>query len=116
MDGLHVVIVGAPNAGKSSLLNALAGVIAPSSPTSPAPPAMCLRETIQIDGLWLTLVDTAGLRESEEIVEAEGIRRARSELEKADLILAVLDDSLQNQSELSAGIAKLYRQCFLAAQ
>lgn len=102
MDGLHVVIVGAPNAGKSSLLNALAGSDRAIVTDIAGTTRDVLRETIQVDGLWLTLVDTAGLRESDEIVEAEGIRRARNELDKADLILAVLDDSLQNHNELSA--------------
>lgn len=93
MDGLHVVIVGAPNAGKSSLLNALAGndraIVTDIAGTT----RDVLRETVQVDGLWLTLVDTAGLRETEDRVETEGIRRARGELDKADVILAVLDDS-----------------------
>lgn len=93
MDGLHVVIVGAPNAGKSSLLNALAGTDRAIVTDIAGTTRDVLRETIQVDGLWLTLVDTAGLRETAETVEAEGIRRARSELEKADLVLAVLDDN-----------------------
>ncbi len=90
-DGLHVVLVGPPNAGKSSLLNALAGgdraiVTAIAGTTRDV-----LRETIRIDGVELTLVDTAGLRESSDAIEAEGIRRARAELERADLALVVLD-------------------------
>lgn len=102
MDGMHVVIVGAPNAGKSSLLNALAGTDRAIVTEVAGTTRDVLRETIQVDGLWLTLVDTAGLRETAETVEAEGIRRARNELDKADLILAVLDDSLQNNNELAA--------------
>jgi tRNA modification GTPase len=101
MDGLHVVIVGAPNAGKSSLLNALAGSERAIVTDIAGTTRDLLRETIQIDGLWLTLVDTAGLRDSDEIVEAEGIRRARNELDKADIILAVLDDS-QTQAQALA--------------
>ena len=107
MDGLHVVIVGAPNAGKSSLLNALAGneraIVTDIAGTT----RDLLRETIQIDGLWLTLVDTAGLRDSDEIVEAEGIRRARNELDKADIILAVLDDSQIQAQALAAELQGL---------
>ena len=107
MDGLHVVIVGAPNAGKSSLLNALAGneraIVTDIAGTT----RDLLRETIQIEGLWLTLVDTAGLRDSEEIVEAEGIRRARNELDKADIILAVLDDSQIQAQALAAELQGL---------
>lgn len=100
MDGLHVVIVGAPNAGKSSLLNALAGEDRAIVTDIAGTTRDVLRETIQVDGLYLTLVDTAGLRDTVETVEAEGIRRARSELEKADLILAVLDDNQHVSSDL----------------
>ena len=102
MDGLHVVIVGAPNAGKSSLLNALAGneraIVTDIAGTT----RDLLRESIQLDGLWLTLVDTAGLRDTTETVEAEGIRRARNELDKADLVLAVLDDATGEAGTLHA--------------
>ena len=93
MDGLHVVILGAPNAGKSSLLNALAGEDRAIVTDIAGTTRDVLRETIQVDGLWLTLVDTAGLRETQETVEAEGIRRAHGELAKADLVLAVFDDT-----------------------
>ena len=92
IDGLHVVIVGAPNAGKSALMNALAGaeraIVTPIAGTT----RDVLREVLRFDGLELTLVDTAGLRDTEDVVEAEGIRRARAELANADLVLAVLDD------------------------
>ena len=100
MDGLHVVIVGAPNAGKSSLLNALAGSDRAIVTDIAGTTRDVLRETIQVDGLYLTLVDTAGLRETAETVEAEGIRRARSELDKADVVLAVLDDNQQSANDL----------------
>ncbi|MCC6757186.1 MAG: tRNA uridine-5-carboxymethylaminomethyl(34) synthesis GTPase MnmE [Arenimonas sp.] len=101
MDGLHVVIVGAPNAGKSSLLNALAGSDRAIVTDIAGTTRDVLRETVQVDGLWLTLVDTAGLRETEDRVENEGIRRARGELDKADLILAVLDDSQAGHDALA---------------
>lgn len=101
MDGLHVVIVGAPNAGKSSLLNALAGSDRAIVTEIAGTTRDVLRETVQVDGLWLTLVDTAGLRETEDRVENEGIRRARGELDKADLILAVLDDSQTGHDALA---------------
>ncbi|MBP6310221.1 MAG: tRNA uridine-5-carboxymethylaminomethyl(34) synthesis GTPase MnmE [Arenimonas sp.] len=100
MDGLHVVIVGAPNAGKSSLLNALAGSDRAIVTDIAGTTRDLLRETIQVDGLYLTLVDTAGLRDTQETVEAEGIRRARSELDKADLVLAVLDDNQHSANDL----------------
>jgi len=101
MDGLHVVIVGAPNAGKSSLLNALAGSDRAIVTDIAGTTRDVLRETVQVDGLWLTLVDTAGLRETEDRVETEGIRRARGELDKADVILAVLDDSQTGHGALA---------------
>lgn len=92
-DGLHVVIVGPPNAGKSSLLNALVGreraIVTELAGTT----RDLLSETLQLDGIELTLVDTAGLRESAEHIEREGIRRALAELERADMALAVLDAS-----------------------
>jgi len=91
-DGLHAVIIGAPNAGKSSLLNALAGaeraIVTPVAGTT----RDLVQETVQLDGVVLTLVDTAGLRRTDDVVEAEGIRRARAERERADLVLAVVDD------------------------
>jgi len=91
-NGLHVVIVGAPNAGKSALLNALAGAERAIVTDIPGTTRDLLREAIDLSGIELTLVDTAGLRESADPVETEGIRRARAELTKADLVLAVLDD------------------------
>jgi tRNA modification GTPase len=92
IDGLHVVIVGAPNVGKSSLLNALAvddrAIVSPTAGTT----RDVLREELNLDGVALTLVDTAGLRDSADPVEAEGMRRARAELARADLVLAMVDD------------------------
>ena len=90
-DGLHVVLVGPPNAGKSSLLNALAGSERAIVTDVAGTTRDLLRESIRIDGVELTLVDTPGLREAGDAIEAEGIRRARGELERADLALVVLD-------------------------
>jgi tRNA modification GTPase len=91
VDGLHVVIAGAPNAGKSSLLNALAGEERAIVTDVAGTTRDLLRERIRIDGIELTLVDTAGLRDAPDVVEREGIRRAHEELGKADLVLAVVD-------------------------
>jgi tRNA modification GTPase len=91
-DGLHVVIVGRPNAGKSSLLNALAASERAIVTDIPGTTRDVLRETIDLDGIALTLVDTAGLREASDVVEQEGIRRARNELDRADLAILVTDD------------------------
>jgi tRNA modification GTPase len=90
-DGLHAVIVGPPNAGKSSLLNALAGhdraIVTEIAGTT----RDLLHETIRVDGVELTLVDTAGLRAGGDAIEREGIRRAQAELTQADLALVVVD-------------------------
>jgi tRNA modification GTPase len=92
-DGLHVVIIGRPNVGKSSLLNVLAAseraIVSEVAGTT----RDVLRETINLDDFALTLVDTAGLREAGDMVEREGIRRARAEIERADLALLVTDET-----------------------
>src|SRR5262249_49233927 len=90
-DGLHVVIVGRPNAGKSSLLNALAQSERAIVTAIPGTTRDVLRETVRLEGVELTLVDTAGLRESDDVVEQEGMRRARAELERADVAILVSD-------------------------
>jgi tRNA modification GTPase len=92
-DGLNVVIAGRPNAGKSSLLNALAGYDAAIVTPIPGTTRDVLRERIHIDGLPVHVIDTAGLRETEDVVEGEGVRRARGEIERADLVLYVIDSS-----------------------
>ena len=90
-DGLHVVIVGRPNTGKSSLLNALAQSDRAIVTAIPGTTRDLLREGINVDGIVLTLVDTAGLRESGDLVEREGMRRARAELARADVAILVTD-------------------------
>ncbi|VXB09689.1 GTPase [Luteimonas sp. 9C] len=90
-DGLHAVIVGPPNAGKSSLLNALAGVDRAIVTDIAGTTRDLLHETLRIGGVELTLVDTAGLRDAGDAIEREGMRRARAELQRADLALVVLD-------------------------
>ncbi|MDR6990089.1 tRNA uridine-5-carboxymethylaminomethyl(34) synthesis GTPase MnmE [Luteimonas sp. 3794] len=90
-DGLHAVIVGPPNAGKSSLLNALAGVDRAIVTDIAGTTRDLLHETLRIGGVELTLVDTAGLRSAGDAIEREGMRRARAELQRADLALVVLD-------------------------
>ena len=86
-DGLHAVIIGPPNAGKSSLLNALAGSDRAIVTDVAGTTRDTLHEIIRLDGLELTLVDTAGLREGGDDIEREGMRRARAELQSADLAL-----------------------------
>jgi tRNA modification GTPase len=90
-EGCTVVIAGRPNAGKSSLLNALAGHEAAIVTEVPGTTRDVLRERIDLEGLPVLLLDTAGLRASPGRVEAEGIRRARAELARADHVLYVVD-------------------------
>ncbi|MDX1813072.1 MAG: tRNA uridine-5-carboxymethylaminomethyl(34) synthesis GTPase MnmE, partial [Gammaproteobacteria bacterium] len=92
-EGMTAVIVGQPNAGKSSLLNELAGHNAAIVTDIAGTTRDVLREQIQIDGMPLHIIDTAGLREDADVVEQEGIKRAWLEIEKADHVLLMLDDS-----------------------
>jgi tRNA modification GTPase len=90
-EGMTVVIAGRPNAGKSSLLNRLAGYDAAIVTPVPGTTRDVLRERIDIDGMPLHVLDTAGLRQGGDVVEEEGIRRAMLEIARADRILFVLD-------------------------
>ncbi|MEE9302716.1 MAG: tRNA uridine-5-carboxymethylaminomethyl(34) synthesis GTPase MnmE [Thiotrichaceae bacterium] len=90
-DGMHLVIAGRPNAGKSSLLNALAGQETAIVTEIAGTTRDVLRESINLDGMPLHIIDTAGLRESDDPVEQIGIQRAWQEIEKADLILLLMD-------------------------
>jgi tRNA modification GTPase len=94
-EGMTVVIAGRPNAGKSSLLNRLAGYDAAIVTAIPGTTRDVLRERIAIDGMPLHIADTAGLRDEADLVEAEGIRRARQEMTRADRILYVVDGELR---------------------
>jgi len=89
--GLHVVLAGQPNVGKSSLLNRLAGddlaIVTPIAGTT----RDALRSTIQIEGIPLHIIDTAGLRETDDEVEKIGIERSWQEIEKADVVLLLVD-------------------------
>jgi len=90
-EGINVVIAGRPNAGKSSLLNALAGKEAAIVTEIAGTTRDILREAIHINGVPLHIIDTAGLRQTDDIVEKEGIRRAREAISQADHILLMLD-------------------------
>jgi len=107
-DGMTVVIAGAPNVGKSSLLNRLAGRDSAIVTAQPGTTRDLLREHIHLDGMPLHLIDTAGLRESDDPVEREGVRRARQALHGADrvLLLSAADgpEAAVDLGELPAGV------------
>lgn len=92
-EGMTVVIAGKPNAGKSSLLNALSGKESAIVTHIEGTTRDVLREQIHLDGMPLHVVDTAGLRETGDAIEQEGIRRAWQEIDRADRILFVVDSS-----------------------
>jgi len=90
-EGMNVVLAGRPNAGKSSLMNALAGYDKALVTEIAGTTRDVLKEHIHIDGMPLHLIDTAGLRETEDLVEQLGVERAWQEIEKADRILLLVD-------------------------
>ena len=112
-DGLTLAIIGRPNSGKSSLLNALTGRETAIVTDVPGTTRDLVREQINMDGLPLHLIDTAGIRDTGDQVEAEGVRRARDSLREADLVLLVVDtgseleDQLVLKEELPAGVSSL---------
>jgi tRNA modification GTPase len=93
-EGLRLVIAGPPNAGKSSLLNALSRSDVAIVTPIPGTTRDILRQEIQIDGIPLHVIDTAGLRDSADPIEVEGVRRAKEQLQQADRILWVFDGVL----------------------
>ena len=115
-DGMTVVLAGKPNAGKSSLLNALAGHEAAIVTDIAGTTRDVLRERIQLDGMPLHIIDTAGLRESDNSIEKEGIRRAHEEIRKADKILLLIDarepetDDLLKTLPANIDITKVYNK------
>ncbi|WP_233840267.1 tRNA uridine-5-carboxymethylaminomethyl(34) synthesis GTPase MnmE [Dyella sp. 2HG41-7] len=111
-DGLRIAIVGRPNAGKSSLLNAMAGSERAIVTEIAGTTRDVLRESISLDGIALELADTAGLRDTHDPVEREGVRRAHGERERADVVLLVTDvqhakDDLAWLTDLPAGVERI---------
>jgi len=105
--GLHVVLAGQPNVGKSSLLNRLAGEERAIVTPIPGTTRDTVREAIQIGGVPLNIVDTAGLRETADEVERLGIERTWREIERADLLLLIVDAREGVTTEDEAIVAKL---------
>ncbi|MDA7961620.1 MAG: tRNA uridine-5-carboxymethylaminomethyl(34) synthesis GTPase MnmE [Gammaproteobacteria bacterium] len=106
-DGLKVALTGPPNAGKSSLLNALARRPRAIVSGIPGTTRDFLEQMIDLDGMPVELTDTAGLREAADEIEAEGMRRAREAQRRADLTLLVVDDA----AETPRTLAKLRKAC-----
>ncbi len=105
--GIHLVIAGRPNVGKSSLMNRLAGEQRAIVTAIPGTTRDALRETIQIEGVPIVLVDTAGLRDARDEVERLGIERTWHELERADVVLVVFDAAAGVGAEDRAWLRKL---------
>lgn len=93
-EGVHVVLVGQPNVGKSSLMNRLAGEDASIVTDIPGTTRDAIRQTIQIEGIPLHLIDTAGLHDTDDAVEKIGIARTHVAIAKADLVLLLVDSRL----------------------
>jgi tRNA modification GTPase len=112
-EGATVVIAGRPNAGKSSLFNALAGADRAIVSQVPGTTRDVLTERVDLDGIPITLVDTAGLRQAEGEVEAEGVSRARKAIEVARLVLVVVDGSAPLTAEDRDSIASTGSKCIV---
>lgn len=106
-EGMTVVLAGPPNAGKSSLLNALAREDAAIVSPIPGTTRDVLRARVSLDGMPLEVVDTAGLRAQPDEIEAEGIRRARAAMARADRLLLVVDDAAPDPQALAEAAAQL---------
>ncbi len=107
-DGMNVVLTGKPNVGKSSLLNALSGEQTAIVTQIAGTTRDVLKEQINIDGMPLHLIDTAGLRTSEDLVEQEGINRAKQAISKADEIILIVD--ADEKSDLKKLIEKNFSE------
>jgi tRNA modification GTPase len=106
-EGVTVVLAGRPNAGKSSLLNVLAGYDAAIVTHIAGTTRDLVREQIELSGLPVNIIDTAGLRASADEVEEEGIKRARAELDNADHALVIYDAVTGTPTELRSLLAEL---------
>ncbi len=115
-EGAQVVLVGAPNVGKSSLLNRLAGEDVALVSEVPGTTRDAIRQALQVRGVPLHVIDTAGLRQTDDVVEQMGIARTQLALSKADVVMILLDESCERTepqereilSQLPARIPRLY--------
>jgi tRNA modification GTPase len=121
--GARAVLAGLPNAGKSSLMNALAREDRAIVSITPGTTRDVVDTTIDVAGIAIQLTDTAGLRESTDYVEEEGVRRATQAIEQADLVLFVIDDSEPQTSQNHASMApdadrmlRVYNKCDLSGR
>ena len=109
-EGITAVLAGRPNVGKSSLLNALVRADRAIVADLPGTTRDVLEEFVNIRGLPVRLLDTAGLRQSLDVVEREGVRRSHEALERADLILALLDRSMPLAAEVRQLLAQAQKK------
>ncbi|AXA33626.1 tRNA uridine-5-carboxymethylaminomethyl(34) synthesis GTPase MnmE [Francisella adeliensis] len=112
-EGITLILVGKPNAGKSSLLNALAGKDTAIVTSIAGTTRDIVKEHIQIDGVPMHIIDTAGLRNSDDLIESEGIKRAIKKIQEADQVLFVTDDYTNSNvkfSDIKDIIPEFYNQ------
>jgi len=106
-DGMRIVLAGRPNAGKSSLLNLLSRRDAAIVSHMPGTTRDVLHTQIQIDGMPLHIIDTAGLRATSDEIEAEGVRRAQAAMQSADRVLLIIDDDNEEEGGIRALLQEL---------
>jgi tRNA modification GTPase len=108
-EGMRIVLAGEPNVGKSSLLNCLAGRDTAIVTPIPGTTRDVVRDQIQLDGMPLHITDTAGLRETDDPVEQEGIRRTKLALKEADLVILLLDDRHPDDKAHASLLAEIHQ-------
>lgn len=106
-EGAQVVLVGAPNVGKSSLMNRLAGEDVALVSDIAGTTRDAIRQVLQINGVPLHIIDTAGLRETDDVVERLGIERTQQNIERADLVLVLLDSTQPNPASITPLLARI---------
>lgn len=113
-DGLNIVIVGKPNVGKSSLLNALLKEKRAIVTDVPGTTRDVIEEYLNLDGIPIRISDTAGIRETEDIVEKIGVEKSKEKIEEADLIILMLDASREIDEEDKAILDKINNRKYIA--